>query len=152
MKIILVLAASSVAMIMAASSALAVQASSHTLGVKAQSETTAETAATSARPIFMPSQTTQKLQLRLNQDKHSRQFLISKSERIIGCGRLNDPKSPTNVRMGPDVKFQVVSSIDNGTFVSFYQRKNGWVRITPQDSSLPGWISESLLKKQRTCP
>lgn len=97
---------------------------------------------------FIPSQTTQKSQLSLNQDKNSGQFLIS--QEFIGCGTINDPNPPTNVRSGPGTNFKVEGTLDNGTFVSILERKNGWVKIT-NDSAIEGWVAENLIKKQ-SCP
>lgn len=97
---------------------------------------------------FIPSQTTQKSQLSLNQDKNSGQFLIS--QEFIGCGTINDPNPPTNVRSGPGTNFEVIGTLDNETFVSFLKKKNGWVKIT-NDSTIEGWVAENLIKKQ-SCP
>jgi uncharacterized protein YgiM (DUF1202 family) len=150
MKKYLVFAASSVAIVIAASSALALGAGSNPVEVNAQSRRTGETIAPSNRPILMPSQTTQEFQLSLNQDKNSRQFLISQSDQFIGCGILIDPNPPTNVRSGPGTNFKVIAGLDKGAFVSLVERKNGWVRIT-NDSALDGWVSEKLVQPQR-CP
>ncbi|HEY9674605.1 MAG TPA: SH3 domain-containing protein [Waterburya sp.] len=146
MKKYLVFAVSSAAIVIAASSALAVGAGSNPVGVNAQSGRTGETITPSNR--FMPSQTTQEFQPSLNQDKSSRQFLIS--ERIIGCGTLNDPKPPTNVRSGPGTNYKVVASLPKGALVSILQRKNGWVKITT-DSTTEGWVAQRLVTNQR-CP
>ena len=98
-----------------------------------------------SRANFIPSQTTQKSQLSHNQDKNGGQFLIS--QQFIGCGTINDPKPPTNVRSGPGTNFKVIATLPKGTFVSLLERKNGWVRIT-NDSTLEGWVAENLIKKQ----
>jgi uncharacterized protein YgiM (DUF1202 family) len=148
MKKYLVFAASSAAMVIAASSALAIGAGSNPVDVNAQSGRTGETIIPSNRPILTPSQTTQEFQLNLNQDKNSRQFLIS--ERIIACGTLQDRNPPTNVRSGPGPKYKVTGTLPKGLFVSILQRKNGWVKVT-NDSVVEGWISEKLVKNQR-CP
>lgn len=97
---------------------------------------------------FIPSQTTQKSQLSLDQDKNSSQFLIS--QEFIGCGTINDPNPPTNVRSGPGTNFEVEGTLDNGTFVEILESKNGWVKIR-NDSAIEGWVAENLIK-ERSCP
>lgn len=150
MKKYLVFAASSVAIVIAASSALAVGASSNSVGVNARSESTSETITPRNRPILIPSQTTQEFQLSLNQDKSSRQFLISQNNQFIGCGTLIDPKPPTNVRSGPGTNYKVIGTLPKGAFVSLVQSRKGWVRIT-SDSGIDGWVSQRLVRRQRSC-
>ncbi len=93
----------------------------------------------------LPSQMTQKSQLSHNQNKNGAQFIIS--QQFIGCGTINDPKPPTNVRSGPGTNFKVIGTLPKGTFVSILERKNGWVKIT-NDSTIEGWVAENLIKKQ----
>jgi uncharacterized protein YgiM (DUF1202 family) len=99
---------------------------------------------------LIPSQITQKSQLSLSQDKNSSQFLISQN--FIGCGTINDPKPPTNVRSGPGKNFKVISPIANKTFVSIVERKNGWVKIR-SDSGIEGWVAKNLIieKSKSAC-
>lgn len=97
---------------------------------------------------FIPSQTTQKSQLSLNQDKNSHQVLISQN--FIGCGTINDPNPPTNVRSGPGTNFEVEGTLNNKTFVSILERKNGWVKIT-NDSTIEGWVAENLIIEKSSC-
>jgi uncharacterized protein YgiM (DUF1202 family) len=97
---------------------------------------------------LIPSQITQKSQLSLNQDKNSSQFLIS--QKIIGCGTINDPNPPTNVRSGPGTNFDVIDTWFNGTSVQILERKNGWVKIT-NDSTTEGWVAENLIIEKSSC-
>jgi uncharacterized protein YgiM (DUF1202 family) len=150
MKKYLVFAVSSVAMVIAASSALAIGAGSHSVEVNAQSGRTGETIAPSNHSIFMPSQVSEEFPASLNQNKDTPEFLISLSNRFIGCGTLIDPKPPTNVRSGPGTNYKVIGSFPKGSFVSIVQRKNGWVKVT-SDSTMEGWVSEKLVKKQKSC-
>jgi uncharacterized protein YgiM (DUF1202 family) len=148
MKKQLVLVATSVAILMAASSAFAVRAGSNSVNVNDSLGRTVETMTPSNRSILIPSQTTQEVQLNLNQNKNSRQILISQGERVLGCASINDPAAPTNIRSGPGTSHSVVDTLDNGAFVSIYERKKDWARITPHDSSIAGWVAIKLLKAQ----
>ncbi len=54
---------------------------------------------------------------------------------------VDDPSPPLNVRSHPEVKLgNVVGQLENQTFVSVAQQRNGWLKIR---DPLPGWIAQN---------
>ncbi len=52
-----------------------------------------------------------------------------------------DPNPPLNVRSSPQVaNGNIVGQLNNGTFVSVAEEKNGWLRIT---DPVPGWVAKN---------
>jgi predicted secreted protein len=76
---------------------------------------------------------------------------IAKSDPIVitppteGCkitqARVADPNPPLNVRSSPQVaNGNIVGKLNNGTFVSVAQEKNGWLQIT---DPVRGWVAKN---------
>ena len=62
-----------------------------------------------------------------------------------GCkitqARVADPNPPLNVRSSPQVaNGNIVGKLNNGTFVSVAEEKNGWFRIT---DPVRGWVAKN---------
>ncbi|MBW4496018.1 MAG: SH3 domain-containing protein [Oscillatoria princeps RMCB-10] len=76
---------------------------------------------------------------------------IAKSDPIVitppteGCkiaqARVADPNPPLNVRSSPQVADgNIVGKLNNGTFVSVAEERNGWFRIT---DPVRGWVAKN---------
>jgi len=54
-------------------------------------------------------------------------FLLPCSAQKVGL--VKDEGGVTNVRKGPGIKYPVVSTIDDGSIISFGETRNGWCKV-----------------------
>ncbi len=64
----------------------------------------------------------------------------------LNQARVSDPNPPLNVRNEPNVETsEVIGTVDNGTFLSVKDEKNGWLQVTYQSSEaeVSGWVAKN---------
>jgi hypothetical protein len=66
----------------------------------------------------------------------------------LGCGEINAPNPPTNLRTGAGTNFQkTIEPLPNRTFFFVLEKKDGWWRVAWREGSGGiGWISENLVR------